>query len=122
MRIKLRQRVDYPFFYTVDKIINVSQTHPEQTLDPRQLTDFHKKIIDQAVKDQILDVINDMATPAAKPDFTGAPFSVNQLRREIDLGHISIEEARVFKRQEESSSEPRVSIIKILNTYINTYA
>jgi len=122
MRIKLRQRVDCPFFYTVDKIISVSQTHPEQTLDPRQLTDFHKKIISDAVKEQILDVIHDEATPAAKPDFSGAPYSVAQLRREIDLGHVTIEDAKALKSKEESTPEPRVSIIKILNTYINTYA
>ena len=122
MRIKLRQRVDYPYFFTIDKVINVSQTYPEQTLDPRQLTDFHKAIIKKAAADQIIDIISEDATPVAQADFKGAPYSVNQLRRAIDIGEVTIEDAKKLKQMEESSSSPRISIIKTLDTFIKTYA
>lgn len=122
MRIVLRENPNYPFFYTIDKVISVSQNNREQVIDESKCSDFHYRILKEAEKKGIITIVKSIATPVAEANFTGCPYSYHKLRRAIDIGEVDVEAAREYLEKEKKTKEPRVTIIRILETYISLNA
>jgi len=118
MKITLRDSPKHPFFYTVDRVIGVTRTKPEQVIDRSKLTQFHLDIIEMARKQGIIDVVDEKATPAADPTSNAIPYSINDLRKMIGRDELTVEKAKELIQIEMASKEPRRSIIKELNYFI----
>ena len=118
MKIKLRDNPKYPFFYTVDRVIGVTRTKPEQLIDDAALTPFHHKVIEVGVKKGIIDVVDAKASPSADPSAGAAPYSLNTLRKAIGKNEISVEKAQELIKIESEAREPRKSLIRELEYLI----
>lgn len=119
MRIILRHNPDTPFFYSIDGVIAVGIGQREQIVDDSILTQEHKKLIKDAIKHQIIDVVYTGSTPIADTKTSAVPYGYHQLRKKILDNYFTQDELQDFLHQELASEKPRPTVVKLLERYAN---